>query len=123
MGETITISVKLRAFVRKETKTRWSASCPSLGVFSQGSSQDDAKRCIDEAVRSWFESCIERGVLDRALQESNFRPLSGDPFDTVDDMELVHVARAAEEEDVRGDAFNIQVAIPAYQAASLSAVP
>jgi predicted RNase H-like HicB family nuclease len=108
VNETITLDVELRAFVRCDTEERWIAVCPSIGVASQGLSAEDAKRCIDEAIQLWFESCIERGTLERALQESNFRPL--------------HVAESDHEGDDRGadallgDAFIVRVAIPAYQA-------
>ena len=108
MNETITLEVELRAFVRCDTEERWIAVCPSIGVASQGTDSDDAKRCLDEAVQLWFESCIERGTLERALQESNFRPL--------------HVAENEQRDDQRradallGEAFTVHVAIPAYQA-------
>jgi predicted RNase H-like HicB family nuclease len=108
VNETITLDVELRAFVRRDTEERWIAVCPSIGVASQGSDADDARRCIDEAVQLWFESCIERGTLERALQESNFRPL--------------HIAEADQAEEQRGadgllgEAFIVRVAIPAYQA-------
>lgn len=108
MNETITLDVELRAFVRFDTDERWIAVCPSIGVVSQGVSAEDAKRCIDEAVQLWFESCVERGTLERALQESNFRPL--------------HLAENLDEgsdsgaDGLLGDAFVVRVAIPAYQA-------
>jgi len=108
MNERITLDVELRAFVRRDTEERWIAVCPSIGVASQGKSTDDAKRCLDEAVQLWFESCIERGTLERALQESNFRPL--------------HIAEAEQEHGDRdgdallGEPFTVHVEIPAYQA-------
>ena len=108
MNERITLDVELRAFVRRDTDERWIAVCPSIGVASQGTSTDNARHCLDEAVQLWFESCIERGTLERALQESNFRPL--------------HVAEADQEngdqdQDVLlGDPFIVHVEIPAYQA-------
>lgn len=117
MVETITVDVKLRAFVRKETKKRWVAVCPAVGVASQGESASDAKASLKEAVQMWFESCIERGTLERALQETNFRPVREL---TGDEAEVVTVNRA-EEPDVLGDAFRINVEIPAYQAAALIA--
>jgi predicted RNase H-like HicB family nuclease len=73
VNEIIRLDVELRAFVRRDTEERWIAVCPSIGVASQGSDADDARRCLDEAVELWFESCIERGTLERALRESNFR--------------------------------------------------
>lgn len=45
-----------------------------VGVVSQGKTADDARRCLQEAIELWFESCVERGVLDQALREANFRP-------------------------------------------------
>jgi predicted RNase H-like HicB family nuclease len=117
MSETITVSVKLRAFVRKATKSRWVAVCPAVGVASQGDSPADAKRSIKEAVQLWFESCIERGVLERALQEANFRRI---PYEHLgQDSQHVTVSRTTERDDVLGDAFRINVEIPAYQAAAL----
>ncbi|HXH39517.1 MAG TPA: type II toxin-antitoxin system HicB family antitoxin [Thermoanaerobaculia bacterium] len=108
MNETITLDVELRAFVRRDTEERWIAVCPSIGVASQGGSADEARRCLDEAVELWFESCIERGTLERALQESNFRPshiAEGDHGNNDPDMDAL-----------LGDAFVVRVAIPAYQA-------
>lgn len=115
MDETITLTITLHAFVRKETKRRWVALCPSIGVASQGIDIEDAKRSLREAIELWFESCVERGVLDQALRESNFRPLplGGLP---PDDCEHVVVDNTA---DVRGALFPVNVTIPAYQSAAL----
>lgn len=108
MNETISLDVELRAFVRRDTDERWMAVCPSIDVASQGTDASDAKRCLDEAVQLWFESCIERGALERALQESHFRPLHDaangrqDPGDSTDDL--------------LGEPFVVRVTIPAYRA-------
>jgi predicted RNase H-like HicB family nuclease len=108
VNETITLDVELRAFVRRDAEGRWIAVCPSIGVASQGVSADDAKRCLDEAVQLWFESCIERGTLERALQESNFRPLHA--------AEMDHPENDRDGDVLLGDAFIVHVAIPAYAA-------
>jgi predicted RNase H-like HicB family nuclease len=89
--------MELRAFVRRDTNERWVAVCPSIDVASQGTDADDARRCLDEAVQLWFESCIERGTLERALQESHF--LSQD-----DEIAWP---------DLRGNAFVVRVTMPA----------
>jgi predicted RNase H-like HicB family nuclease len=112
--ETITLTVTLHAFVRKEAKLRWVAVCPALGVASQGIDAEDAKRSVHEAVELWFESCVERGVLDQALREANFRPLPPDE-QLPDDCEHVVVRPT---QDVRGDLFPLNITIPAYQAAA-----
>lgn len=121
MGEMITLQIRLRAFVRKETKLRWVAVCPSIGVASQGRNVDEAKRSLREAVELWFESCIERGVLDQAMREVNFRPLANGE-ELPPDKEHVLMNRP-EDSDVLGDLFPIHVSIPAYQAAALMAAP
>ena len=108
MNETITLDVELRAFVRRDTDERWVAVCPSIDVASQGTSVADAKRCLDEAVQLWFESCIERGTLERALQESNFRPSYA--------AEIDHPDNDLETDALLGEAFIVRTVIPAYQA-------
>lgn len=111
MTETIALDVKLQAFVRRDTTRRWVATCPMVGVVSQGKSGDDAKRCLQEAVELWFESCVERGVLDQALREANFQPSHG---------AAEHKRLAKREADnVLGEPFEIRLSIPAYEAATL----
>jgi predicted RNase H-like HicB family nuclease len=114
MDETVELVVNLRAYVRRDTRKRWVAVCPAIGVASQGSDADDAKTSLQEAVELWFESCVERGVLDQALRESNFRPLPSDQVPS--ESEHVMLRRARRKEDVLGDDFDIHVTIPAYQA-------
>ncbi len=115
MTETIILDVNLQAFVRRDTPRRWIASCPMVGVVSQGGSVDDAKRCLQEAVELWFESCIERGVLDQALREANFRPAHPDRQSD----EGTGRRRRSVGKGILGDAFDIRLTIPAYEAAPL----
>ena len=69
MTESIALDVHLRAYVRRDTPKRWIATCPLVGVVTQGASADDARQCLQDAVELWFESCVERGVLEQALRE------------------------------------------------------
>lgn len=120
MVETIQLQVNLRAFVRKETRNRWSAVCPMLGVASQGATETAAKRCLQDAVELWFESCVERGVLDEALREANFRPLpASGTFDDTTDYVVVDREPAKRRDDLLGEDFSIHLVIPAYQASAL----
>jgi predicted RNase H-like HicB family nuclease len=117
MTESIEITVNLRGVVRREGR-RWVAGCPKLNVWSQGSSQPDAKLSLQEAVELWFEDCLARGTLDAALREVGFLPAPwGVPVS--DAEESVRVSRAAEDEDLLGHDFAVSVSMPAYQAASL----
>jgi predicted RNase H-like HicB family nuclease len=111
MTESIALDVHLQAFVRRDTARRWIASCPMVGVVSQGRSSADAKRCLQEAVELWFESCVERGVLDQALREANFRPASPAGADMPE--------RPMQSKSVLGESFEIHLTIPAYEAATL----
>lgn len=118
MTESITLAVNLQAFVRRDTPRRWIATCPMVGIATQGKTLDDAKRCIQEAVELWFESCVERGVLDQALPEANFRPFQGDRSQ-VDRKPAPRSSRPRKGTDILGEAFEIRLTIPAYEASTL----
>jgi predicted RNase H-like HicB family nuclease len=115
MTETIALEINLQAYVRPETARRWIATCPHIGVVTQGQSSLDAKRCLQEAVELWFESCIERGVLDQALREANFRPSASAPARNGSGLR----ARSKAKADVLGEAFAIHLTLPGYEAAPL----
>ena len=116
MTETISLDVNLRAYVRRDTSRRWVATCPLIGVATQAETAAGAKGCLQEAVELWFESCIERGVLDQALREANFRPsLSASPAK----RSRVRGSRRKEHSDVLGEAFAVHLTIPGYEAPPL----
>lgn len=118
MGETINLEIQLRAFVRRDARKRWIAVCPQIDVVTQGTSAEDAKRCLDEAVELWFEDCIERGTLERALRECGFHTATREDARLA--RERILMTRETEP-DVLGDSFSVNVTIPAYQAAALMA--
>src|SRR3954451_3893879 len=118
MTETIALEINLQAYVRRETAQRWIATCPHIGVVTQGESSSDARRCIQEAVELWFESCVERGVLDQALREANFRPFQGDRA-PVNRHPARRSSRPRKGNDILGESFEIRLTIPAYEAATL----
>lgn len=112
MTESVALQVNLRAFSRRENARRWIATCPAVGVVTQGKSDADARRCLQEAVELWFESCVERGVLDQALREANFRPF---PVQRGDRAKRSRTKDAG----LLGEPFEIHLTIPAYEAATL----
>src|SRR6266576_3881023 len=115
MGETIELEVNLGAYVRRETSRRWIATCPQLDVVTQGATGDQARRCLQEAVELWFESCIERGVLDQALREANFRPSVSSPSR----KESSRVSSSKHQSSVLGEPFAVHLTVPGYEAPSL----
>ncbi|MEP7354316.1 MAG: type II toxin-antitoxin system HicB family antitoxin [Acidobacteriota bacterium] len=70
-GSAVDLNVRLEAVVKQEGGA-WLASCPSLDVVTQDESKQAALEALKEAVQLWFESSIERGVLDQALIEAGF---------------------------------------------------
>ena len=115
MTESISLGVHLKAFVRRDTARRWIATCPMVGVASQGKTSEDARRCLQEAIELWFESCIERGVLDQALREANFRPT----VQPTQRSEGSGARRSARSTSVLGEPLEIHLTIPAYEAGVL----
>jgi predicted RNase H-like HicB family nuclease len=113
MAESIALDVHLQAFVRRDTPRRWIATCPLVGVTSQGTSAADAKRCLQEAIELWFESCVERGVLEQALREANFRPSQFRRPGTS------RPQKRDARQNILGDPFEIHLTIPAYEAPAL----
>jgi len=72
MDVNIRLDVRLPIEVNKGDKY-YIASCPALVVASQGKTIKKAKANLEEALTSFFISCIERGVLDAVLQDRGFK--------------------------------------------------
>lgn len=118
MADTLEISVRLRCFSRRDTARRWIAGCPSLNVYSQGTSEKDARQSLRTATELWLESCLERGTLQAAMQELGFRLASWDEPRS-GDQEEIRITPVAEDEELLGHSFPLDITIPAYQAALL----
>lgn len=120
MTESIALEVHLQAFVRPDTTRRWVATCPMVGVVSQGRTAADARRCLQEAVELWFESCVERGVLDQALREANFLPSPiRRSFKASTGSAPTTRRTRPKRATLLGEPFEIHLTIPAYEAATL----
>jgi predicted RNase H-like HicB family nuclease len=118
MTESIALQVRLQAFLRRENSRRWATICPLVGVASQGRTAEEARACLQEAVELWFESCVERGVLDQALREANFRPAASDRAATRA-ADVKTPRRKRRDSSVLGEPFEIHLTIPAYEATTL----
>jgi predicted RNase H-like HicB family nuclease len=112
MTETIALEVNLQAYVRRDTVRRWIATCPHIGVASQGATSAESKAALQEAVELWFESCIERGVLEQALREANFRP----SVLRAGEGRRPRSAKRKVSDDILGEAFAIHLILPGYEA-------
>jgi len=62
MGRAV-ININL-PFVMKKKANVWVSSCPALDVVSQGKSEIEAKKNLEEALKLFLEVCLERGTLE-----------------------------------------------------------
>jgi predicted RNase H-like HicB family nuclease len=116
----ITLQIKLETLTRKDGD-QWLAWCLPLDVMSQGNTHKAALAGLREAIQLWFESCIQRGVLDEALKEAGFQsgsscedvPASADNFIVLKKSQEWHEKSRSSEE-------YIEVMIPAYIAAQIA---
>lgn len=117
--ETAAVVLQLSAFVHEEDGL-WVAGCPSLDVFSQGDSQQDAKDSLHEAVELWIDSCLERNTLGKALRELGWYRIQPGAELPVDGDVLGIMQERAARPSTLGEEYPLEVTIPAYQAALLS---
>jgi predicted RNase H-like HicB family nuclease len=112
----VNLSVRLEAAFRQEGEC-WLAWCLPLDVMTQAQTKEAAFKSLKEAVGLWFESCVERGVLDEALSEVGFHPIK--PGEHVpENASIVEVNRPSRAIKDHFTAFeDFEVVIPAYTAA------
>ena len=70
-GSVVGYNAKLEVRLARDGRD-WLAWCPPIDVMTQARTKSKALESIQEAVEGWFESCIERGVLEKALHEAGF---------------------------------------------------
>ena len=71
MVSKVEIKIKLPVSTKKKAKG-FVSYCPVLDVYSQGSTEKEAKKNIMEALKLFLISCFERGTLDVVLKECGF---------------------------------------------------
>jgi predicted RNase H-like HicB family nuclease len=118
LAERIEIKMLVSAFLKRSGRN-WVATAPRFGVVTQGNSRVDAERSLREALELWVESCVERGTLEGALREVGFRPVPAGSGAASADRVQVKVSRVPASE-VIGSESEIEISIPAYQAAIFS---
>jgi predicted RNase H-like HicB family nuclease len=115
MKDTVGVVIRVRCFARQEGSL-WVSCCPGLDVYSQGDDREEARKNLHEAVELWLDSCVERGTLGEALRELGWHKVPpGDPVPEGEDQ--IQILAMAEDEQVLGEPFSLDLQIPAYQAA------
>jgi predicted RNase H-like HicB family nuclease len=113
-GSVITMTLRLE-IATKQDGDQWLAWCRPIDVLSQGDSKEEAIASLKEAIDLWFESCMQRGVLDDALREAGFtrgKPGEKPPAEA----SIVHVGITPGPDSDFTPSY-IEVQIPAYIAA------
>lgn len=113
----VNLSVRLESAVSHQGQD-WIAVCLPLVVMTQAETKEKALKSLKEAVELWFESCIERGVLDEALTEAGFiRKNPNDPIPS-NATNIVEVKPdCANLDSFTSSREYIEISIPAYIAA------
>jgi predicted RNase H-like HicB family nuclease len=113
-SSSIVLKVKLEASAHRDG-TVWIDCCPPIDVATQADSKRAALLALEEAVHLWFDSCIDRGVLEEALTEAGFKKLNHDglPPEGASIVEL-KTTRGK----MRPVPEYVEVSIPAYIAAN-----
>jgi len=77
----VSIQINIKLPVKIEKREEWYvSSCPVLDVFSQGNTEAEAKRNLEEALAMFLASCFERGTLDDVLRECGFDSIQSHPM-------------------------------------------
>ena len=67
----VTINVKVAIDIRQDGPL-FVARCERFGVVTQGSTYEEAKANLIEAVSLFIETCYEMGTLETVLKEAGF---------------------------------------------------
>lgn len=117
MLDTVEITLCLVCTVKRDGRNRWVTGCPKLDLFSQGKSEDEAKKALEEAIFLWVEDCFERGTLEQALQEVGFHKVHPAVIHSGD--EHISLRTVKDDYEEADETFPLHITIPAYQAAAL----
>lgn len=64
--------------------------CPALDVFSQGNTEEEARRNLCEALQLFIVSCCQRGTLGQVLMNCGLEP-DNDPIRIEESDNVVHI--------------------------------
>ena len=68
----VNITISLTALIGEEKPGMYVSYCPTLDLYSQGETLEEAKKNIIEATTLFIESCIEDNTLGQILEDCGF---------------------------------------------------
>ncbi|MEK6651481.1 MAG: type II toxin-antitoxin system HicB family antitoxin [Nitrospirota bacterium] len=66
------LQVKLPISIKKK-EGLFIVCCPPLDLWSQGRTEAEARKNIEEAIKLFIITCIEKGTLDAVMTECGFK--------------------------------------------------
>ena len=73
MANRIKFTVNLLGATRKDEQAGVFVSfCPALNIYSQGVTEEDAHKALQETIELYLETCYEHGILRAELKKSGF---------------------------------------------------
>jgi len=66
--EKLAFNIKLKTRIYRDGP-RYIARCPVVGVITQGNTEEEVKRNLEEALQLFFDSCSEKGVLGLEVKQ------------------------------------------------------
>ena len=109
MCGTVELKIRLETHLKVDGDI-WVACCEPLDLCTQSDSKIGAMDALREAISGWFESCLERRVLAKALEEVGFQLVK--PGDHIQSVE--NPANLSEMDEI------VEVSVPAYIAVQLN---
>jgi len=69
----LTITARVVGALRKDEEAGvFESFCPAPQVYSQGTTEQEAKAALESAVALFLSDCFQRGILDRTLKSRGF---------------------------------------------------
>ncbi len=107
------IQLRLKGAVRRDDEADvWVGYCPTIKVYSQGTSEDEAEEALKDAAASFVIVCLQQKILERTLESRGFMPCKMTPDElkgtgpTADEaIEYIAVRHY-------GDEFEFNVTVP-----------
>lgn len=116
---TVDLKISLEVNTRQDGDI-WIAWCGPLDLYTQAEAKDSAIASLRDAIFAWFESCLERRVLAKALEEVGFKLVTpGQSPPSLAGTIRVEQAQRTQVEQSE----HVEVSIPACIAAHLNSSP
>lgn len=85
------IQFRLGATVKRDDLTGVFVShCPSLDVYSQGRTDEEARDALQDALRLYLSHCFKRGILEEVIAKRGFQPTDDEDDDGVEHISVLN---------------------------------